>query len=202
MTVMTNANNLLFEANSTGTAGANNVASINVSSTLAPSRLDLEVTSLAGNENSSGLVSISWHDANIRRGRGDRAILLMPSRSPIPQRERLIPVSRTSRLPAASIAAGASSGLLTTTFQLPQGIPNTDTLSVQVQTEFQMPAYLNQNRVNNTSTANIVLPPPSVVDLQITGLSISGDSTGKVTVSWNDANSLERVRIPRASMTR
>ena len=29
---------------------------------------------------------------------------------------------------------------------------------------------------------------PVCLDLQVTGLSVGGDSTGKVTISWNDAN--------------
>ena len=185
VTVTVNSNNDVFEYNSSLTAQSNNSSSMNVTSA-AVSYPDLTVANLTAAEDSTGKVTISWLDSNIGIASAasafDDSITLTDVTTGLQINATTL---RYDPSQSGDISAGSSSGTRTVAFQLPQGFSATDALEATVQTDSDGGVY-DSNPDNNTSSANV--STVASADLSVTNLSGSGDATGKVTVSWQDAN--------------
>ncbi|MGA2501690.1 MAG: hypothetical protein ABSH20_28455, partial [Tepidisphaeraceae bacterium] len=113
------------------------------------------VTNLSGSENDSGVVTVTWQDTNI-----SNAAALASFHDKITLTDTVPGSSYSSSTTVSDtgpISGGASSGLLTAMFQLPQGFVTTDALQASVQANSNQ-ALVESNYANDTSTASAKLP--------------------------------------------
>src|SRR5262249_12571938 len=179
---------------------ASNTTSITATATLAPYP-DLQVANLAINPTSpqsSGQVTVSWNDQNTGTG----AVLssfrdyLQVDNLTTGQTLLTVPVVYDVNSSGAIPAAGMSP-LRQYSFVLPDGLAGTGTLRVTVTTNYYgdifeystSHAAAVANNASSITATSTLAPYP---DLQVANLAISPaspQSSGLVTVSWNDRNS-------------
>ena len=199
VTVTTNSTTAFPEFNTSGTASSNNIASLTVTSALAPYP-DLQVTNLAVQPatglQSGGNLVVSWSDSNSGNGSvagsfDDKVTITNLTTNQVLTSGTVLYNFSTS----GPILAGAAQNQQFP-YQLPDGTPGVGQLQVTVTTdsgnaivEYNSAGTAETNNTTSTTVTSAIAPYP---DLQPTGLQLSGatglQSGQNVTVEWNDAN--------------
>jgi hypothetical protein len=207
ITVTTNAGSTLREANASGTASANNSATVTVVSALAQYP-DLQVANLtmtpadapAGLQ-SGATVALAWDDQSTGPGdttdNGTRpgsfydSVLVQQTDAHGTVTATLF----TATVPAGALAAGASAHRQSS-FRLPDGAAGTGNLRVTVTADYLNNVFESNSggtaETNNTATLTATVGLAPYADLRVTNLAVSpssglrsGDS---LTVAWSDSN--------------
>src|SRR5208337_140141 len=200
-TVTVNANGAESEYNTAGTAGSNNSSSINFTSTLA-NYADLVVASgslavTPGSLQSGESATVTWMDENL----GDAAVNGAFTDSVLVQQVNgatLTYITSGTVSGNPSLGIGATSGTQSFPFTLPNGTPGTGDIRVPVTTDSgqtikEYDSSGNPAYSNNSASIDVTATPASYADLVVAPGSVtmtpsSLQSSGSVTVTWNDEN--------------
>ncbi|MGD1277561.1 MAG: CARDB domain-containing protein [Tepidisphaeraceae bacterium] len=178
--VTVNSGGSVFESNS-----ANNTNTLALTVPLA-TYADLQVAGLGISGDSLGNVSVHWNDTNaggaaVSSSFTDQVIVIDSVTS------QQLYSSTFNPSDSGNLAAGASSPQ-SITFRLPTGFNVNDALTATVTINANHNVF-ESNLNNNAASFTASAPLTGYPDLQVTGLGITGDSLGNVSVQWNDTNS-------------
>jgi hypothetical protein len=182
-TVTADVNNDIVEASGLSSGKTDNVTSLSFTSAAVPDP-DLTVANLVAGEDDNGVVTVAWNDANaantssVNSNFSDTVTLTDTVAGSNYSRVMTLGynTAAVNQGGLGPIASGASSGLRTLTFQLPQGFITTDSLQVQVQTNANN-GTPESNYANDTAIDSVSLPAAYAATVTTTATTVVLHST-------------------------